>query len=105
MMQRTFILVSMAFMAMLLTAQLAPAQTRNCAPRDTVVERLASGYSESRQMLALNAQNGMLEVFASTDTGTWTITVTHAGGLTCIVAAGEHYQYVAEALPNLDEDA
>lgn len=104
MMQRTLILASMAFMGMLLTAQFAPAQTRNCAPRDMVIERLAAGYSESRQILAMNAQNGVLEVFASTETGTWTITVTHAGGLTCIVAAGEHYQYVAEALPNLDQD-
>lgn len=104
MMQRTLILLSMAFMAMLLTAQMAPAQRSNCAPRDAVVERLATGYSESRQMMALNAQNAVLEIFASPDSGTWTITLTQPGGLTCIVAAGEHYQYVAEALPNLDQD-
>ena len=103
-MQRTFILLSMAFMATLLTAQLAPAQTRNCAPREAVIERLAASYSESRQMMALNTQNAMLEVFASLESGTWTITVTHPGGLTCIVAAGEHYQYVAESLPSLDQD-
>lgn len=104
MMQRTLILISMAFMAMLLTAQMAPAQGRSCGPREAVIERLAAGYSESRQMMALNGQNAVLEVFASPDSGTWTITVTQPGGLTCIVAAGEHYQYVAEALPNLDQD-
>ena len=80
-------------------ASQASAQGRNCAPHDTVVERLADSYGESRQVIAMNADSSVLEVFASPDSGTWTITVTKAGGLTCIVAAGQHYQHVAEALP------
>lgn len=103
-MQQKLFLFSLACGAMLLTAKMAPAQTRNCAPHDAIVARLAAGYSETRQMMAINGANGLLEVFASSETGTWTITLTKPGGMTCIVAAGEHYQYVAEALPNLDQD-
>ena len=99
------ILWSMAFFGMLLTAQLAPAQTRNCGPHQAVVERLAAGFGESRQVIALDAANNVLEVFASTETGTWTITLTQPGGPTRIVAVGDHYQHVAEPLPNTDEGA
>ena len=83
----------------------AQAQNRNCAPHDTVVERLADSYGESRQVIAMNADSSVLEVFASSDSGTWTITVTKAGGLTCIVAAGQHYQHLAEAIPSTDNGA
>ena len=101
--KQKIILFSMAFFGMLLTAQLAPAQNRNCAPHDAVVARLATAYNESRQVIALDARNNVLEVFADPTSGTWTIALTQPGGLTCIVAAGEHYQMVAEGLPNLDQ--
>ncbi|MEW9921046.1 hypothetical protein AB2B41_15645 [Marimonas sp. MJW-29] len=81
------------------------AQGRNCAPRDAVVERLASGYGETRQSVGLGANNAVVEVFASTETGSWTITVTVPGGLTCLVASGQSFERVAEALPSADNDA
>lgn len=91
----------------LLATSLVPAnaQGRNCAPHEMVVERLASSYGESRQAIAMNPDTSVLEVFASADTGTWTITVTKPEGLTCIVAAGQHYQTLAEALPAEDNGA
>lgn len=104
-MQRNIFMMSLAFGAMLLTAHMANAQSRNCAQHAAVVDRLAVRYNESRQVLALNGSNGVLEVFASDETGTWTITLTQPGGLTCIVAAGENYQYVAESLPVGGDDA
>lgn len=87
-----------AFLGVVLAGS-AQSQTRNCAPHEVVVERLASGYGESRQVIAMNADSSVLEVFASEESGTWTIAVTRAGGLTCIVAAGQHYQHLAEDLP------
>jgi len=81
------------------------AQNRNCAIHDTVVERLADAYGESRTAIAMNSDTSVLEIFASDETGTWTITVTKAGGLTCIVAAGDNYQHVGEVLPSTDDDA
>ena len=80
-------------------------QTGPCAPHDVVVERLASGYGESRQAIALGANNSVVEVFASEESGSWTITVTMPGGPTCLVASGQAFEMVAEALPNTDQGA
>ncbi|MFC4671139.1 hypothetical protein ACFO5X_21495 [Seohaeicola nanhaiensis] len=80
-------------------------QTQNCAPRDVVVERLADGYGESRQSIGIGAQGAVVEVFASTDTGTWTITVTTPAGLTCLVASGQSFEALAEGPPPKGNDA
>lgn len=102
-MKRSFFLTSTAFAAMLLTTYDLAAQGRNCAPHETVTSRLAEKYGESRQVIALTTDQSVLEVYASDETGSWTITVTQAGALTCLVAAGENYQHVAEALVSVDE--
>lgn len=78
----------------------AAAQTaRNCAPRASVVEKLAEGYGETRKSMGLGANNSVVEVFASNETGTWTITVTSPNGVTCLVASGQSYEALVEALP------
>ena len=88
-----------------LLASGATAQTRNCAEHAMVVERLAAGYGESRQSIGIAADNTVVEMFASLETGTWTIVVTQPGGPTCLVASGEAFQVLAEALPNTDNGA
>jgi hypothetical protein len=88
------------------TAGSVEAQNRqNCAPRDMVVQRLATGYGESRQSMGLGANNQVIEVFASSETGTWTITVTTPAGMTCLVASGQAFEELAEVLPVDDSDA
>lgn len=49
--------------------------------------------------MGLGAQGAVMEVFASSETGTWTITVTTVHGLTCLVASGQAFEALAEALP------
>ena len=70
---------------------------RNCRPRDNVVERLANGYGETRQSIGLGANNAVIEVYASDDTGTWTITITSTNGVTCLIASGKSFETLAEA--------
>lgn len=97
----------MTFLAigtLLASTSLSQAQ-QNCAPRDLVIERLASTYGETRQSIGLGQNNAVVEVFASADTGTWTITVTSAAGLTCLVASGQAFETLAERLPVPTEDA
>jgi hypothetical protein len=77
----------------------------NCAPRTAVVERLAEKYGEARQSIGLGANNSVVEVFSSDETGTWTITVTVANGTTCLVASGQNFETLAEALPAKGNDA
>ena len=92
--------------ALLVATGLAQAQSAQaCAPRDQVVERLASKYGETRQSMGLGSNNAVMEVFASLDSGSWTITVTTADGLTCLVASGQAFEELAEALPPKGDDA
>lgn len=96
-------LIALAFLSLaifIMTAPTVDAQNaRNCAPRDAVIDRLAEGYGETRQSIGLGANNAVVEVFASDETGTWTITVTTPNGLTCLVASGQSYETLAETLP------
>ncbi|WP_146345914.1 hypothetical protein [Falsiphaeobacter marinintestinus] len=90
---------------MALAAQSVSARdNRNCAPRDFVLDRLAEGYGETRQSIGLAAQGTVIEVFASGDTGSWTIIATMPNGTTCMVASGQSFETVAEALPAKGND-
>lgn len=75
------------------TASAAPA----CGERGTVVERLQSRYGETRQSIGLGNGDQVVEVFASTETGTWTIVVTMPNGATCLLASGESFEHVGSA--------
>jgi hypothetical protein len=66
---------------------------------------LADRFGETRQSMGLGANNAMVEVFASPTSGTWTITVTSARGITCLVASGQAFETLAEALRADGSDA
>ena len=105
-MMNTMFKMTMGLGLMVLAAGHVSAETRrNCAPRDVVLERLADGYGETRQSIGLGANDAVVEVFASDETGTWTITVTTASGVTCLVASGQSFETLAEALPPKGNDA
>ncbi|WP_121065825.1 hypothetical protein [Chachezhania antarctica] len=87
------------------TATMAYAQSRNCGPRESVVDRLAEGYGETRQSIGLGANNQVVEQFANPETGSWTITVTMPNGMTCLVASGQSFERLAELLPAAGHDA
>jgi hypothetical protein len=92
-------------MALLISALATPlmAQGRNCAPRQAIVDRLANGFSESRQAIGIGSNNSVVEIFAS-EMGSWSITVTSPNGLTCLVAAGQSFEVLAEAYPVPEDD-
>jgi len=92
-------------LSVLIAQQVNAQQNRNCAAREAVVDRLANTYGESRQSIGLGEQGMMIETFASSDTGTWTITVTTPNGQTCLVASGQSWEELAEALPPQGNDA
>jgi len=96
-MTRQFWCMSIGLALMALAAQQVSAQGGNCAPREVVIDRLGEGYGETRQSIGLGSQGQVMELFAAPDSGTWTITVTLPNGITCLVAAGEAYEHLAEA--------
>ncbi|MEB3418412.1 hypothetical protein ACFSDD_15900 [Salipiger marinus] len=83
----------------------ALAQTPACAPRDQVVDQLARRYGEVPQSIGLGSDNAVMEVFASAETGTWTITVTTPAGLTCLLASGQAFEVAAALLTPPGSDA
>lgn len=96
-MMQTVVKMTMGLGLVALAAQQVSAEIpRNCAPRQVVMERLTGGYGETRQSIGLGANNALVEVFASEDTGSWTITVTLPSGVTCLVAAGNAFERLAE---------
>jgi hypothetical protein len=97
--------IRLATAVLLLSAGFAQAQGAQCSDHGTMIRHLAENWGESRQSIALDAGNSMVELFASADTGTWTLTVTEPGGPTCMVASGHAFEMLQEALPVLDEGA
>ncbi|SEM01183.1 hypothetical protein SAMN05443999_11140 [Roseovarius azorensis] len=93
-----------ALAALTLLTGPALAQSRNCAPRETVVQRLAEGYGETRRSMGLGANNAVIEVFASETSGSWTITVTGTNGMTCLVASGQAFETMTDTPPAAGED-
>ncbi len=78
-------------------AATAQAQVQPCAERDKVIQRLNNKYGETVRSMGLGANNGMMEVYASEETGTWTITVTMPDGQTCLIASGQAFEGITDA--------
>jgi hypothetical protein len=84
-------------LAVLAVLAASPVWGQACLPRAVLIERLADGYGEGREAVALTADGRMLEIFANLETGSWTIALTVADGVSCLVASGENYERVREA--------
>lgn len=76
------------------TGLASSAQAMSCAMRDTVVERLSSVYSEQLTAGGLQtsaSSQSMVEVWSSPETGTFTVMMTNASGVSCIMASGTNW--------------
>ncbi|PCH70282.1 MAG: hypothetical protein COC12_08440 [Rhodobacteraceae bacterium] len=93
-MQKAWALVALIALA-IWVALLGQAQaqgTRNCAPREMVMEKLQGKYGETPRMIALGLNGAVVEVLAAAGGGTWTIVVTTPAGITCLIAAGTDFE-------------
>jgi len=82
-----------------MAATAPPAFAQNCASREDVIDNLKDSYAEELAFGGLQKTRGaqtVLEVWTSLETGTYTVLLTHANGITCIVAAGTDF---FEAIP------
>ena len=101
----TALATAVAIAAPALIATDAAAQNRVCAKREKLVAELASSHGETRQSVGLQRNNGVIETFANTDTGSWTIIVSLPTGVSCLIAAGEAFQKDAKKASLIDKDA
>jgi len=64
----------------------------NCGQRDAVVDKLAGKYGEAFSGGGLQNAESVFEVWRSAEKGTWTILMTRADGVTCIMASGTNWR-------------
>lgn len=104
MMTRMLCVLSVGIGAMTLSTA-AEANQQSCAAHEVIATRLADVYGERRQAMGLGGNNAVIEVYASDESGSWSITVTQPGGPTCLVAAGQNFRLEDVPLPADDPDA
>ncbi len=77
-----------------MAALTSPAAAQSCAARDAVIGKLQEKYAEQLTAGGLQLMHrgpSMIELWASAETGTFTVLLTDANGVSCIVAAGTDY--------------
>lgn len=93
-----FYALSLGFGGVILATQIAFSAPQ-CDSRDRVIAWLADRYGETRHALGLAGDATVMELFASDDTGTWSITLTLPDGQMCLMASGSGYEAVAGRRP------
>jgi hypothetical protein len=80
----------------LLVATSAHAQ-QQCGPRDEVISMLAERFGEELRSVGLSPR-GIVEIYSSEETGTWTILMNRTDGLACLLASGQLWEQDAVSL-------
>lgn len=62
-----------------------------CGSRDSIVTKLKANFQESHRASGLESDTKMIEIWTSETSGSWTILVTKASGVSCIAAAGKNW--------------
>lgn len=68
------------------------ADTAACAKRELVVKKLEQGYGEILRSMGLQKSQGIVEIYSSETTGSWTILMTRPDGVSCLIAAGQLWE-------------
>lgn len=63
-------------------------QVTLCAPRDSVTSQLEQRFSERRIAIGLHSPATLMELWASEETGSFTVLLTSATGQSCVVLSG-----------------
>lgn len=74
-----------------------------CNPRSVLVEHLKEKYGEQPLAFGLNNDGRLVELFGTPDGKTWTMLITDARGISCVVTSGENWQKVGPKLINPTE--
>ncbi len=85
------VLKSLCLLAVIGAPSVVAAQP-SCAERDFVVQKLTTSYGESFQGGGLQSETKVFEVWFSEEKGTWTILMTNADGMSCVMASGTNWR-------------
>ena len=84
------------------TPRAEAAEPGACTSRGEVVAKLAQRFGETLRSVGLQKKDGLVEIYASEKTGTWTILVTRPDGMSCLLAAGELWEDEPKKAPGQD---
>lgn len=80
----------------------AGAQTGNprmpCYNAIEVAKQLSAKYDEAPVAFGMQSNGNLLQVYSSAEKGTWTVVSTTPSGMSCIVAAGKHWEQLPPQL-------
>ncbi|MCO6384160.1 hypothetical protein [Oceanicola sp. 502str15] len=84
---------ALATTALLLASAPLAAQTADgpCGKRQFFVDQLVETYQEQPVAGGLQSEDSLVEIWASKETGSFTILVTDPGGETCVAFTGEDF--------------
>ena len=75
-----------------------PAHAVTCMPRTDLVAKLTTAYAEKLTARGLQNESSIVEVWASAETGSYTILLSRANGISCVISAGTHWLTETPAL-------
>ncbi len=75
------------------------AQALACAPRAALAAQLEASYGETLSARGLQNPNALIEVFASAESGSFTVLISRADGMSCILSTGTHWMVEPVAPP------
>jgi hypothetical protein len=76
-----------------------------CAEREQVVQKLEERFGETLRSIGLHQNDGVVEVYSSEATGTWTILMTRPDGMSCLLAAGDLWEQDVKPVGKPGKDA
>ncbi len=97
-MERTLFALSLGLVGLIILPGIGRAEPQ-CAAHAMVADQLAAKFGEVPRSMGLASNSTVMELYASADTGTWTMTVTLPSGVTCLVAAGDNFETVKATQP------
>tara|TARA_R110002094_G_scaffold28845_5_gene41822 strand:+ start:293 stop:598 length:306 start_codon:yes stop_codon:yes gene_type:complete len=68
-----------------------PAYAMTCMTRTDLVAKLTTAYAENLTARGLQNERSIVEVWASAETGSYTILLSRADGMSCVLSAGTHW--------------
>ena len=81
-----------AFFADTALSQVPRAGRLPCHDHSELAKQLGAKYKEAPVSIGLQSNGNLLQVFASKDSGSWTILSTTPKGMSCILAAGKRWE-------------
>lgn len=83
---------------------LAQAQTL-CLPRDAMIAALAHDFNERLSGMGIVSETRVIELWQADGTGSFTVIVTYANGISCVLGSGEGWVDLTPVVaPGLTEE-